>query len=228
MNKSIVEAFHAVSRLHRADLFDSDSLMPISATEDANTPAAGWVGSHWSGGTLLVGINPGGGGDDYRRNPTDAELYKLLRALAAAGDENEAEQALARVSVTWQRLQRTHNIWRIIEPILNATGEQLNDIAFLNILPFRTRMDRSAPVAVLRRAWSQASGRQLVALRPRRVIALGKKAWNALSRFPLAQGVDLILFKRGIGDSYIPVESQAVLRSLAHERDALRTRTSND
>lgn len=218
MNAAVVTAFHAVSRLCRADLFDDDHLMPITAIEDANTAAAGWVGSSWAGGTLLVGINPGGGGDEYRRNPTDAELYALLRALAAADAGTGAEQALARVSVAWQRLQRTHNIWRIIQAILDATGERVEEAAFINILPFRTRMDRAAPAAVLRRAWDRASGRQVAALQPRRIIALGKKAWDVLSRFSVPGSSELILFKRGIGDSYIPSESQTVLRELAEAR----------
>lgn len=223
MDAAILDAFHAVSRLRRGDLFVDDKLLPITALEDAHTPAPGWVGARWAGGTLLVGINPGGGGDEYRRNSTDDELYNRLREFTAAQSESGKASAFECASKTWMSLQRTHNIWRIIQPILDATGERNDEVAFINILPFRTRMDRAAPATVLRRAWERASGRQVAALRPERVIALGKKAWDVLSRFPIPDQTELILFKRGIGDSYIPPESQAVLRKLAEARASSAT-----
>ena len=80
MTNDIVTAFHLAALLPRSSVFSSDELQPITAPDDANTAAPGWVGSAWrSGGTLLVGINPGGGGDAYRGNPTDARLYGLMR-----------------------------------------------------------------------------------------------------------------------------------------------------
>ncbi|HEX8526383.1 hypothetical protein [Allosphingosinicella sp.] len=94
----------------------------------------------------------------------------------------------------------------------------MDEIAFMNILPFRTRMDKPAPANVARNAWSKVAEPQIAALHPRRIIALGKKAWDILSRRQLPASSDLILFKRGIGDSYIPAESQAVLRKLTERR----------
>lgn len=220
MDESIIETFHTVSRLQRRALFQGDSLTPITAVADANTAAAGWVGSAWRGGTLLVGINPGGGGDEYRRNASDDRLYACLREFATAESTSEQATAFQKLSTMWMALQKTHNIWRIIQPILAATGEHPDEAAFINILPFRTRMDRPAPATVLRQAWSLSSSRQIAALGPRRIIGLGKKAWDVLSRFQLPAETELILFKRGIGDSYIPAESQEVLRRLAEDRVA--------
>lgn len=224
MRPDIVSAFHRTSGLHREDIFESGELMPITAFEDANTPAPGWVGQSWSEGTLLVGINPGGGGDNYRRNIADDELYLALREFREAGSPRDQSEALRRMSESWMRIQQGHNIWRIIRPILEATGEGVDEIAFMNILPFRTRMDKPAPAAAMRNAWNKAARPQIAALRPRRIIALGKKAWDILSRHQLPASSELILFKRGIGDSYIPVESQAVLRELTRRRKATSPR----
>lgn len=126
-------------------------------------------------------------------------------------------RALAELSSAWIAIQRSHNIWRVISAILDATGEEADSAAFINILPFRTRMDAAAPAAVLQRAWARPTEPQIAALRPRRVIALGGKAWNVLRRHNVPAG-EPILFKRGIGDSYIPEESKAVLADLRRDR----------
>lgn len=213
VRSTIVQAFHKTAKLRRKDIFPSDALVPVTALEDANTAAPGWVGTAWNQGTLLIGINPGGGGDAYRRNPDDDRLYTLLRSFRDA-QIHEQEDAFARSSTAWINVQRSHNIWRIIDPILKATDESVDEVAFMNILPFRTRMDKAAPVAVLPAAWERSAKEQVKALAPRRIIALGKKAWDVLVRFDLPSGANLILFRRGIGDSYIPADSIAVLAEL--------------
>ena len=218
--RAIVAAFHGSSRLRRSDIFADDKLMPITAVEDASTAAPGWVGQTWIGGTLLVGINPGGGGDNYRRNPSDDELYNCARAFREAKSEETQSKAFESLSTKWIQIQQTHSIWRIIEPILAATSESVDETAFMNILPFRTRMDALPPRAILRAAWEKAARPQISALKPKRVIALGKKAWVVITQFEMPTPADVILFKRGIGDSYIPVESLEVLTRLKANRIA--------
>ena len=75
-------------------------------------------------------------------------------------------------------------------------------------------MDKSVPARVIDRAWAKSSKPQIDALAPSRIMALGKKAWDILSPRLGSVRAELILFKRGIGDSYIPFESQQVLREL--------------
>lgn len=218
LSSEIVTAFHKTAAMRRGSIFNSDELMPISAQQDANTAAPGWVGPAWASGTLLVGINPGGGGDAYQRNRTDDLLYSVLREFRDAKNLTAQMQAFDRLSLVWSDIQRGHNIWRIIKPILDATGESVQNIAFMNILPFRTRGDAAAPAAVLRTAWSKAAEPQIRALSPKRIISLGKKAWDVIAREKVPGSAQLILFKRRIGDSYIPRESVAVLEKLRLER----------
>lgn len=217
--EQMIQAFHAVSKLRRDDLFDDTRLMPITATDDARTPACGWVGRQWHPGSdVLIGINPGGGGDNYRCNPTDDRLYGLLRAFR---DSEGAARgpALASLSAAWIDIQRGHNIWRLISALLNATGRNVEQCAFLNILPFRTRMDQPAPLATIQRAIEKALRPQLAALRPGRVFTLGLKAHNALKRLGDIGGAELIALRRTIGDSYIAPATQATLQVLAEKRE---------
>lgn len=216
MDHPVISAFHATSRLRRQDIFAGDGLTPVTAIEDANTAAPGWVGDDWQNGTVLIGINPGGGGDSYRRNPTDDQLYNLLRQFRDA-DGPRRGSALAELSSVWRSIQATHNLWRVISAVLEATGEKASEIAFMNVVPFRTRMDRLPSRAEIAAAYRLAAKPQLDALKPERIVCLGTKAWDVLSRYDDVRG-KLILMKRAIGDSYIPPEAQATLRELARQR----------
>lgn len=214
MQQAVIEAFHRTAFTARSQIFDDDRLMPVTALEDANTPAPGWVGKDWMpGGLLMVAINPGGGGDGYRRNPTDEELYANLRRFRDASAA-EREQSLMTASECWMRVQRSHNIYRLMEAIFAAARVTDRQTAFLNILPFRTRGDKPARALELRRAWAVATGKQVEALNPARIIALGAKAFNALQAVGATEQFDSVLLKRAIGDSYITPQAQEALRSL--------------
>lgn len=216
IDEVIVAAFHATSRLKRSLIFQGEALTPLVAVGDANTAAPGWVGEAWRGGTVLVGINPGGGGDAYRRNPTDDELYALLRAFRDAG-AGDRQLAFSELSTAWRAIQKTHNIWRVIGAVLAATGESEREVAFMNVVPFRTRMDKIPSRPEIAVAWRHAAKPQLEALEPERVVCLGKKAWDVLARFGEVHE-KLVLIKRAIGDSYIPPDAQVALRELAGRR----------
>jgi hypothetical protein len=216
MDQAIVNAFHATSCLKRSDIFSGDGATPTTALDDAYTSAPGWVGDAWRQGTVLIGINPGGGGDSYRRNPTDDQLYNLLRAFRDAAGRDRAV-AFSQLSSAWRAIQKTHSIWRVINAVLEATGERELEVAFMNVVPFRTRMDKLPSRWEIMAAWQFAARPQLDALQPKRIVCLGKKAWDVLSRFDEFKD-RLVLIKRAIGDSYIPPEAQATLAGLAKER----------
>lgn len=214
MRKEIISAFTDVAALERSQIFDDNRLEPITAVNHAQIPAPGWVGSHWAEGTLLVAINPGGGGDAYKVNPTDDRLYNKFRELRDAKGENAQASAMHQMSEDWIDIQKSHNIWRLISAVLHATGENFNEIAYINIVPFRTREDKLPRKAELARSWTLASKRQVDALQPKRIIALGKKAYKAMLSAGADQQCEIILIKRTIGDSYICAEAREVLDNL--------------
>lgn len=105
----------------------------------------------------------------------------------------------------------------MISAVLQATGESEREIGFINVVPFRTRMDKLPSRAEVTAAWKLAAKPQLDALDPKRIVCLGKKAWDVLSRYEDFQH-KLVLMKRAIGDSYIPPEAQNTLQELAKQR----------
>ena len=215
MSDSIVDAFHATTLLKRSDLFDDDRLTPITSIADAATPAPGWVGKDWRfGGTLLVAINPGGGGDTHRLNPTDERLYGLIRRFRDAGAEKQPS-ALREMSDAWIEIQSTHNIRRVIDAVLEATRSSCAQAAFLNVLPFRTRNDKPTRASELRQAWRKATAGQVQALAPRRIVALGCKAHDALVAAGADKAHEVVLIKRAIGDNRLTPHARETLAALA-------------
>lgn len=218
MQTNIVAAFHRTARTERAAIFDDDRLMPTSAPQDAAITASGWVGPAWkAGGTLLMGINPGGGRDTYRGNPTDKRLYDLLRQFRDAEDAEKQGAALRRLSDAWMDLQSTHAIRRVIGAVQDAVGETDATSAFMNVLPFRTRGDKPARTGELRRAWAIATGPQVAALKPKRIVALGCKAHDALVAAGAGLDYEIVLIKRAIGDTTIPPHARETLARLKQD-----------
>ncbi len=215
MNKLIAAKFAKIARLKRSQIFSDESLMPVTSIDDVLQAAPGWVGPAWANGTLLIGINPGGGGDAYRGNPTDDLLYSACRALGGAENSTEETDALSKLTEIWMRSQKSHNIWRIVLPILKATGEHEDAIAFMNIVPFRTRNDAMPRVTEIKKALDISALPAIAELKPKRIIALGAKAYKALIKQPSTKALQIIEFKRRIGDSSIHPEAALVLKSLA-------------
>jgi hypothetical protein len=221
MHPDIISAFHRTVSLRRDEVFEDDRLMPQCSVADASIAAPGWVGEDWQPGcTLLVAINPGGGGDRYRINPTDVRLYDLVRAFRRAEELASQSAALRALSDAWLQIQSTHSINRVMTAVLAATGGTIQSSAFLNVLPFRTREDKPARKSELRNAWEKGASHQVRALAPARIVALGCKAHDAL----LAAGADrhhkIILIKRAIGDNSLPPHALATLEQLKAERAA--------
>ena len=83
---ALARHFHSLTQITRDEIFgDADpSYAPINLPIDAATMFAGYVGSSYQpdAGLLLLGINPGGGGDAYTsRTQEDENFYPLLAAL---------------------------------------------------------------------------------------------------------------------------------------------------
>lgn len=214
---AVVEAFHVTAMLNRNAVFDDDRLDPISALPHAALAAPGWVGADWRpGGTIFVAINPGGGGDLYRAASNDERLYRAIQAFKDAGPTAHAA-ALAKLSQVWIDIQQTHNIRRVINPVLQAMRSTAQSAAFLNILPFRTRENKAAGAKALSRAWALGTSHQVAALAPRRIVALGYKARDALIAVGADRSYEIMALKRMNGDSGLTPQARELIATLEKE-----------
>lgn len=204
-------AFVQRIKVSRAAVFGPDDpQLPNSEQQDADIPQLGYIGKNYrKGGDILLGINPGGGRDAYRRTPEDG---RLLPRIAALRDGSHSNADLDAVFEICMENMRTWNLWRIVEPVLGALGKGQDEIAYLNWCPFRTRNDAMPRAYVMRNCRASIVDPLIAGLAPRRVIALGKKVGKWVTELP--QDAHIFVVPRTNGDRYLSERARAVLNDL--------------
>lgn len=218
--KSLAVHFQGLTGISRKDIFgDADTkLRPLNLPADNDTMFAGYVGSGYlhRSGLLLLGINPGGGGDaDTRRIPEDEVFYPLLHAFKAANDDR-VSGAFEAVNEAFVPIVKRWKLWRILGPTLDAAGVNITEVAYMNVVPYRTRGNNMPPVAARRASWEQIVEPTLNILAPRTIITLGKKAGSVVDAL-LQTDVKVYCVPRTRGDSYISEQAKEVHEKLRNE-----------
>jgi hypothetical protein len=202
----------ASMRLSRADVFGpADEQLPISEILDAHLPQIGFVGANYrKGGDILLGINPGGGGDAYHRTLADTLLLPMIESAIRT---EPSETTLRGIFQRYAENMRTWNLWRIVEPVLEACGRQQQDIVYLNWCPFRTRADRMPRTAAMSHCRNMHIEPLIKVLAPARLIALGMKVGSWVEKEGFS-GVQSFTVPRTIGDTYVSPAAAKVLVTL--------------
>lgn len=219
----LAQHFHALSNVNRSEIFGiADSrCMPINLHADATTMFAGYVGPRFTSGRglLFLAINPGGGGDAYTSRTHKDALYPLLEEFRAAAP-TEILTAFEQVNDAFPSIVKAWNIWRILGPTLIASCRSLDHVAYMNIVPYRTRGDRMPPADAMRCAWRMLMQPTLAILQPRAIVTLGMKAGSVVDK--LHQGrLHAYCVPRTIGDTRISDKARQVHEQMAKElRDA--------
>lgn len=172
---------------------------------------AGFVGRRFvpGRGIVFIAINPGGGGDAYTaRTPEDEVLYPLLENFRDCGGESVL-LAFERVNETFTRILPHWNLWRILEPTLAATGRSMDEVAYLNVVPYRTRQDEMPPIAARRVAWARIVDPTLCLIKSVSIVTLGRKAGSVVESM-LVNSVPHFCVPRVIGDSYVSEDARRV------------------
>ena len=202
--------FHALTAISREEIFGAKDAMvrPLHLTDDAFTMFPGYVGANFTPGRglLLLAINPGGGGDSYvKRIPEDEELYPILASFKRASP-GQAELHFERMNTSFHRAVQGWNLWRILRPTLDAAGLGLHEVAYMNVVPYRTRGDKMPPIDARRTAWSRIVSPSIDALKPTAIVTLGKKADSAVAPM-LRTATRYYCVPRTIGDSWVSPEA---------------------
>ena len=216
----IAECWQRHVGISRKELFGAadEKCTPKHLLHDAATMFAGYVGADYRSGSglLLLAINPGGGGDAYERRTAEDQVFiPLLMKFKEAGP-TEIVESFERVNTVFMRIVRGWKIWTILEPTLDAAGVALEDVAYMNIVPYRTRGNKTPPAAVRERAWKRIVEPSLDLLAPRAIVAIGKKAGNVMGRW-YAGDRPVYCVPRTNGDRYVSAEAKSVLMRMKSE-----------
>ncbi len=220
LRERIAIQLHANVQITRSDIFGSKepTARPVNLPADADVMFAGYVGRRYrTGNCVLLAINPGGGGDAYtQRTPEDEVFYPLLHDFKNSAP-HQVMAAFESVNRAFPPIVRGWNLWRILQPVLEALGCELEDVAYLNAVPYRTKRDKTPAVDVIRTAWNMATGPTIELLEPSIIVAVGKKAGFVLEHFYNGPATTVCI-PRTIGDSYVSDEAHVVLRQIRDRR----------
>ena len=210
--EGVSRAFQAALRVSREQLFEAERGLPVSLADSAQTPYLGWVGARYSGGTVLIGKNPGGGGDSQVvATGYDLKVEQELKALRD-GSEGEAVPRLAQLTRTFHEQLPTIGMGVLLNRVLAATGETLEDVAFFNICPYRTRNDESLSSTTQRKSRELVAGPLLRALKPDTIIYLGVGAGREAAKTLNARWTYVL--PRAINDRQLKAEAVPVLAQI--------------
>ncbi|MEZ4563644.1 MAG: hypothetical protein R2853_13005 [Thermomicrobiales bacterium] len=191
--QSLANLWRDAAQITRQDIFGSeDKLLPVypaSAHElalQAQLPAVGMVGPDYSGSLVILSVNGAGGKFDHRSHPSSDRMYDRIGALKASTHGPTALEAFEALNNSIRASMPDWSIYqRHTSKILQAARHELADIAYLYVVPFRTKNDEG--YKILRRyreaAYSSHLIHQLQALEPKTIIAIDRSSEQAALQF---------------------------------------------
>jgi hypothetical protein len=210
----IADGLQRATLVEREEIFPAGELMPISLPELAHVSYVGWVGPRFDG-TLIVGKNPGGGGDSQAlvrgHDRAVADALQRFKSAPTAG----AGAALLRVYQAYTVQSPGIGMGTLMDRVLGALGEERDTVAFMNLCPFRTRMDEDFDAGATRRCVSLVLAPVVQALQPDTVVLLGAVARRAA---PHLQARWVYRVPRGRNDKQLNPKAAAVLEDMRSSR----------
>ena len=217
----LIERLWLNTQISREQIFGSADRLPHAARSDARDMWAGYVGPKYRpGGLVLVAHYPAGGTVPYAntaRAARDKTFYELISAFKRADSVSRAaafealNRHVARAVPQWR-------MYTIIRVVLEAAGLSLDDVALINLVPYRIAENISPSAKVVKASWTKCTEPALHALQPGMVAALGIASGRALAARRVAP---LYVFRRTNGDTYVHPEAyEEVARLRAAARGA--------
>jgi hypothetical protein len=184
----------------------------LSLTDSAHTPYLGWVGKNYRGGTVLIAKNPGGGGDG-RVAPSALDLEVQRQLFALRDDEQTAPDTLLEaVTRAFHTQLPTIGMGVLLGRVLSRFGEALDDVAFFNVCPYRTRNDKSLTTTTQRRSLELIAKPLVRALQPDTLLYLGVGVGREASKKLAAKWTYVL--PRAINDKQLKAEAVPVLDAI--------------
>lgn len=166
----------------------------------------GFVGSNYptnGTGTLIIGMNPGGGTDTP--NLEERQTLIEMRDIGSLAAYDRVNEVAAQLFGSWP-------VWRNnLLPLLGAANTEPTAVAYIHAVPFRVR-DNAVLGGLYTAAWERVSSRQAALLNPGRIVLAGKTAGRKLQ--PLMPVKSKIIV-RSIGDTLHAARSPKIAESHA-------------
>ena len=203
--KALAILWRDISRLNERDIFKDAPTARRHARGDDALAQPGYVGRGYRpGGVVFIGANPGGA--KLKNVVTDGQQNRFLRALKRAGSEAESIDAFEALTAHLATAMRG---WRLpqvaVNPVIAGTKIGFEDIAFINIVKWRTNAEK-VPTSALHASWDFGTAQQVKLLRPSIIVALGTTVAGRYLVKVATGAKRLFVIKRMRGDRSLPPE----------------------
>jgi hypothetical protein len=191
-------------------------------------PQPGFVGRRYQpGGILLIAQNPGNDPFGKGEGTLDLTQYTPLRRLRDAKNRRETIHASQHLMATLESIMKKWNIIRVVaRPLLHALDLDLDDVAYLNLVKFRTR-NSNIGSNLYDKSWPSTS-QQITLLDPFDIIALGAKTHKQFTRRYTGNATTHPRIPRGRGDTYLPEEGEKAIKIIAATISGRHIRTASE
>lgn len=164
----------------------------------------GFVGSSYpvdGSGTLVIGMNPGGGTDTV--NLEERETLVNIRREGSVRAFDHLNHVAKELFLSW-------HLWKNnLLPLLNSKNIDPYSIAYIHAVPFRVK-DNIYLSKLYYDAWKRVSSKQATLLNPGRILLAGKTAGEKLySHMPVKSKI----ITRSIGDKVYADNSAKIAAS---------------
>lgn len=189
-----------------ANICRNPDFSDLAAQSTAALLHPGFVGPDYptdGTGTLVIGMNPGGGTD----TPNKDERKTLIDIR-----DKDSLDAYDRVNEIAAQLFASWLIWRNnLLPLLKAANVNPAMVAYIHAVPFRVA-DNALLAGLYPAAWKRVSSKQATLLNPGRILLAGKIAGQKLQ--PLMPVKSKIIM-RSIGDKQLAESAPKIAQSHA-------------
>ena len=187
--RGIAELWRQGARLIRADIFGPDDpLRPVYENRgnldwQVDVAAVGMVGTGYRpGGLAILSINPAGGSPMSRTNFLSDRMYEGFKHLRNAAKGRDALAAFEESNKAFiASMQNWGSMTSYLKQIREAMSWDYEDIAYLYVVPFRTRGDNGSQMERtirgrdhIGKGYEKHLKGQLDLLSPRLVVAMDK------------------------------------------------------
>ncbi len=179
----VAELWRECAQLRRTDIFGAaDELRPVygrrSLQRQIDVPTFGMVGADYGrGGVILLSVNPAGGKRNPKSTDLDDCLYERFKDLRDPKPDMSPQEAFEAANRAYRSaMPQPH--WTITRnhynKILKDLGKQVDDVSFLQVVPFRTRDDKGSGMNCdyVMSGYEKNAKKQLMLLAPGVIIAV--------------------------------------------------------
>ncbi|WP_139384134.1 hypothetical protein [Novosphingobium mathurense] len=196
----LAELWHERAKVTRENIFGTADaqLRPVSSASEADVAVPGMVGGDYQEkGLAIVSVNPAGGKDNFRPTSGDARLYQAVKEFTISGEPSKFEEVN---EAYYLGMPSWGPQWVHVNAILAASRQNLRQVAYPYLVPYRTRGDSGSTLKknVIDRAYRAGFAETLRALKPSLVVPVDRHSEAAVYRAKAALGLsfDIIYYTR--------------------------------